>query len=174
MQAFIDNWLHAEAWVTRNQCGYFPLWFVVLYVIANVAIWLAYESIPTLLVALSRQGYHVFDAKTSLWFMRFIKLCGRGHLLGNVVVFVWPHYFVFGAWHLATAVVSVFTAHRLTKVKDDMLTNDERNALADMLEALNELDVNVHDEVGRLKASAERLNDPHIRERLRRDVTGRN
>ena len=97
-------------WMTRGQCGPWPLWLIALYISANGAIFLAYALLPLGLIAASRKGFHIgTKTQTVLWSL-FILFCGVGHLVENVGAFVAPNYYVFTAWHIVTALLSLYTA----------------------------------------------------------------
>lgn len=169
------DFLAAEWWVPRNQCGWFPEWLVVLYATANVAIWLSYESIPWFIARLERKGVVLFDDhRTTRRFIRFIQFCGRGHLLDGVIVFVWPHYLFFAAWHIATAVISLITAIKLSGTASLLLTKDERQGLHDVLEAIdvfrNDEEIDVDQEIERLMDSASRITSERLKRKLRHDL----
>ena len=97
-------------WMTRGQCGPWPLWLITIYVAANTAIFLAYFLLPLGLINAGKKGFHLgTTTQTTLWAL-FILFCGLGHLIENVGAFFAPNYYVFTGWHVVTALLSLYTA----------------------------------------------------------------
>ena len=97
-------------WMTRYQCGPWPLWLVLAYVAANLGIFTAYFLLPLGLVRGLQQGFAIGTyTQTVLWAL-FILFCGLGHLFENVGAFFVPNYYFFTIWHLLTAGLSLYTA----------------------------------------------------------------
>ena len=133
--------IRATWWVPRWHCGWFPWWLILIYVTANAVIWLSYEHIPFVLAKPERNQKHLFsDQKQSRQFVRFIRACGRGHLLDGVLVFVWPNYLVFALWHALTAWVSVRTSFSLHQLGNQLLSEQEREAVLDISETISAAD----------------------------------
>ena len=128
MQEILD-FAFARWWVTRDNCGWWTFTTVAIYAISNLWIWISYERIPRELSKLADKGITIFDEKKSNGFCKFIKTCGRGHLLENVLVFVWPHYFVFMLWHLRTAILSQRTASSVKSISHQVLSAQESNTI---------------------------------------------
>lgn len=145
------EFITAEWWVPRSQCGYFPQWLIWTYGAANVFIWLSYESIPWTIRHLSSRGVHVVEDRSARRFRTFIQFCGRGHLLDGVFVFFWPHYVVFTVWHVATAVVSVYTAVTLRSMFRPTISPKESTAIASIVEKHG---VDIEEELAILRESS--------------------
>lgn len=106
----------------RGQCGPWPEWLVLMYVGSELAIFVAYMLIPLgLYVGLRwRQVKQLSQSPGGTYaFVAFILLCGGGHLLDGALSFVWPNYYVFAAWHAATAAVSWYAAINLPRFMRD-------------------------------------------------------
>ena len=97
-------------WMTRGQCGPWPLWLAALYIVANLGIFIAYFLLPIGLVAIRKHGFVIGTSQQTVLWALFILFCGIGHLIENVGAFVAPNYYVFTAWHLITACLSLYTA----------------------------------------------------------------
>lgn len=87
-------------------------------IFGNAMTAIAYFSIPFSLLAIKRSSSYVGSSRPislglSL-FSAFIFLCGAGHLLDIVIIWL-PAYKLQSWWSLATGTVSVFTAAALMK-----------------------------------------------------------
>ena len=99
----------------RSSCG--PGWTSFLqwaYISANLLIAVSYFCLPISLIRLSWTGLPpfkipLFRTQATIWAL-FLFCCGTGHVLENVLVFWWPAYRLFTAWHWFTALVSVAAA----------------------------------------------------------------
>lgn len=131
---WLEEFLMADWWVPRSECGWFPPWLRGTYIAANVAIWAAYESIPLTLKRLAKRNVHIVADNSRRRFVTFIQFCGRGHLLDAVLVFWWPHYLVFTIWHSLTATVSVYTALTLQSVFRKTVSDEDASAIASIVE----------------------------------------
>lgn len=155
------EFISADWWVTRNNCGWFPSWLVFIYVAANLMIFASYASIPHTLHQLGKRGYRLFgDGGTTIRFCWFIALCGTGHLIENVMVWWWPHYLIFAVWHVLTAFVSVRAAFELTQLRQVVVTKVERDQMIAMRDGVLHLDDTAKtftDEIESLKKIAARL-----------------
>ena len=100
-------WLFAEGGFTkRSDCGadWTPA-LIWLHVGSDLAIWLAYLSIPLVLLSLLRRKRDVPFSWVFVLFALFILGCGFTHL-GDALMFHHPAYRAQGLMKLLTAVVS--------------------------------------------------------------------
>jgi two-component sensor histidine kinase/PAS domain-containing protein len=92
--------------------GFCLLWrpdLVALHVVSDLAIGLAYFSIPVAIVAYLRRKPDFEYRGTAGLFATFIVLCGFTHIMGLATLW-WPAYGLDGMLKAVTAVVSVVTA----------------------------------------------------------------
>lgn len=113
----------ASDFAPRGACGHWTGSWVMVYMLANMAVFAAYFLIPTILIGagssketplLSRKERFI----ARVVFALFIFSCGMGHLLENIGAFYWPAYRFFALWHVLTAISSlwaVVVTYRLRK-----------------------------------------------------------
>ena len=150
MQDILD-FIFARWWVTRDNCGWWTFTTVAIYAISNFWIWISYERIPRELAKLAAKGVTIFDEKNSNGFCKFIKACGRGHLLENVLVFIWPHYLFFMLWHLRTAVLSQKTASSVKSISNQVLSAQESSTIDEIRSTIHLADVDGGEIIQRLR-----------------------
>jgi hypothetical protein len=119
------GWLFdTQHFVTRDHCGAWQQWLIVVAQSANFLIFLAYASIPLSLTILLVSLYRDPDLKDAVFghhpcilamFVAFIFSCGLTHLM-DVLVFDWPAYRFFVFLDVVTALASVPTAFLLPGV----------------------------------------------------------
>lgn len=103
------SFIRAEWWVPRFECGWFPLWLILLYAGSQMFLAYTYWRIGKDLSRDERmRKSHPEEPRR---FSKTFMACGWSHLLDGVLVFVWPHYLVFACLHLYTA----FLAERARK-----------------------------------------------------------
>lgn len=105
----------------RRECG--PGWtplLVALHAISDLMIWLAYVSIPLVLMYFTRRR-GVPHSRLLALFAAFILFCGFTHLV-DAMIFEWPVYRFAGLLKAATAVVSWVTVVALVRVVPAVLT----------------------------------------------------
>ncbi|WP_052050937.1 GGDEF domain-containing protein [Leptolyngbya sp. KIOST-1] len=103
----------------HGSCFLWDPWLTSLHAISDGAVVLAYFSIPFLLL-LNRQYIDAQIRPVMMLFAAFIFSCGIGHALR--VWNIWhADYWAEGAWTLATATVSLYTAWRLTELVPQLL-----------------------------------------------------
>lgn len=116
------DWLFdSSGFVPRRYCGVWTRNEIVLHVVSDFLIFVAYTSIPLMLLWFSRT--QVRDRRFKLvcgLFAAFIFSCGFGHLL-EVFMFVKPLYRLTGVWKLETGLVSLFTAFCLLRLIPEFL-----------------------------------------------------
>lgn len=89
----------------RWHCGTWTATHGWVHIIADLAIWGAYLSIPIVLVYYVRRRNDVPFQKIFILFALFILSCGTGHLM-EAVIFWWPAYRLAALLKILTAVVS--------------------------------------------------------------------
>lgn len=102
-------WLTStDGFVARQTCGDWEKWEVALHVVSDLLIWLAYLSIPLVLVYFVRQRRGLPFSWLFVLFALFILACGTTHLV-EAVIFYHPVYHLSGVVKAVTAVVSWMT-----------------------------------------------------------------
>ena len=104
----MDWLLGTDGFVALRTCGAWEDWEVALHVVSDILIWLAYVSIPLVLVYFARQRRGLPFSGLFLLFAVFILACGTNHLV-EAVIFYYPAYHLSGVVKAVTAVVSWLT-----------------------------------------------------------------
>ena len=131
-------WLLDPAGLTPH--GFCLLWqpeLIWLYALSDVAIGLSYFTIPAALVVFLRRRTDVQLRPVAWLFAAFILLCGIGHWLNLLTLWV-PAYGLEGMVKAATALVSVGTAVALWVLLPQALTVPSPGQLRDANAALAE------------------------------------
>ncbi|MFO0801210.1 MAG: ATP-binding protein [Gemmataceae bacterium] len=105
MGEFWPKLLATEGFVPRKACGDWTPELIWLHFGSDLAIWMAYLSIPFVLVSLLRRKREVPFSWLLVLFALFILGCGFTHL-GDALMFHYPAYRAQGVMKLVTAVVS--------------------------------------------------------------------
>ena len=109
MQEFLENLFITERFIPHGHCYLWKPGLVWLHLLSDVAIALAYYSIPITLVYFVRKRVDLPFNWIFLLFSTFIVACGTTHLMG--VWTLWhPTYWLSGAIKAITALVSACTA----------------------------------------------------------------
>ncbi len=100
----------ANCFLTRDHCGAWSSALMLIYIVSNGLITLAYSLIPLclLIVWRKRRADIEFGWMLAL-FAAFITACGLTHLC-DVVVFWWPGYRLFTLISAVAALLSVYAA----------------------------------------------------------------
>lgn len=93
----------------RWNCGTWSATHGWVHIVSDVFIWLAYISIPFLLLIFRRCRPDLPFRGVFVLFGAFIVLCGFTHLL-EALLFWWPAYRFLGLVKVACAIVSIWTA----------------------------------------------------------------
>lgn len=121
------DWIAAlfstTGYVPRKQCGEWTAGWLALHIGSDVLIWLAYLSIPIVLLTVSRhpaiRGFRSF--RPLFWlFAAFILACGFTHLI-EAVIFEQPVYRLAGVMKAVTAAVSWVTVFALVPAAPRLL-----------------------------------------------------
>lgn len=105
----------------RWHCGSWNAFTGWFYILSNVGTWLAYFTIPALLLSFVRRRDDVPFSRLFLLFAAFIWACGTSHFM-DAMMFWWPAYRLSGVVHFLTAVISWITIGALVKVIPQALT----------------------------------------------------
>src|SRR5687768_2057027 len=100
--------------VPRGECGTWTPGLIWLHVGGDLFIWLAYLSIPLVLLYFTRRRDLPYP-RLFVLFALFILACGFGHLI-EALMFQYPLYRLAGAWKVLTAAVSWATVLALIPV----------------------------------------------------------
>ena len=107
------RWLFDPSGLTPHGfCLLWEPWLIWTHALSNVAIGLAYFSIPAALIRFVRLRRDVVFRPVFALFAAFILLCGTGHWADLLTIW-WPLYGVEGLIKAATAAVSLLTAAAL-------------------------------------------------------------
>jgi signal transduction histidine kinase len=105
MLNFLKNLLDSSDFMARRYCGDWSTELVALHIVSDVLIWIAYLTIPVVLISFARRR-HDLPFPWMFWmFAAFIVSCGFTHFL-EAAAFYWPAYRLMGAVKLITAAVS--------------------------------------------------------------------
>jgi PAS domain S-box-containing protein len=114
MFEFVANLFDTNGFVPRKMCGDWTPVLVWLHVGGDLFIWLAYISIPLILLYFTRRRDLPYPGLFVL-FALFILACGFGHFI-EALMFQYPLYRLAGVWKVVTAVVSWITVLALIPV----------------------------------------------------------
>lgn len=112
---FFSKLFDTADWPARWHCGNWEQFHGWLYIISDMAIWVAYFAIPILLFRIISKRKDIPFPKILWLFIAFILLCGSTHLL-DALIFWWPAYRLSALIRFLTAIVSLFTVYALYKL----------------------------------------------------------
>ena len=115
------NWLFNPSGLTPH--GFCLLWspgLIWLHALSDIAVGLAYFSIPITLAGIIRHRPDLILRPLFGLFAAFILLCGIGHLLGVLTLWV-PAYGIEGVMKAATAIISIISAVALRQMMPQIL-----------------------------------------------------
>jgi PAS domain S-box-containing protein len=137
MIEYLSNLLMSDVFIPHGHCYLWKTELVVLHLISDLTIAIAYFSIPlTLFYFVKKRDDLPFNWIFSL-FGAFIILCGTTHLL-EVWTLWYPVYWLSGIVKALTAVVSAYTAVVLVKLIPQALTLPSPAQLASANQALQQ------------------------------------
>src|SRR6476660_5904626 len=114
MLDFIVGLFDTSGFVPRQECGTWTPGLMWLHIGGDLFIWLAYLSIPLILLYFTSRRNLPYP-RLFVLFALFILACGFGHLL-EALMFRYPLYRLTGFWKALTAVVSWATVFALIPV----------------------------------------------------------
>ncbi|MBD2097778.1 PAS domain S-box protein [Trichocoleus sp. FACHB-591] len=120
MWEFFGNFLYSDQFIPHGHCYLWQPHLVWLHVISDLAIALAYYSIPVLLLYFIHKRRDIPFPWIFLLFCAFIIACGTTHIL-EVWTLWYPIYWVSGTIKAFTAIVSLFTALELGPLMPKLL-----------------------------------------------------
>lgn len=112
----------------RWHCGLWTAGHGWLHIGSDLAVWLAYFTIPCLLVYFAAKKRDLPFRKVFWLFGAFILACGTTHLM-EAVIFWWPAYRLAGVIKLVTALVSWGTVFALVPIIPQALAMRNPNSL---------------------------------------------
>ncbi len=108
----IDQIFTAEPYMPHGNCYLWQTPLVWLHVISDLAIAIAYFSIPALIIYFTYKRQDLPFLRIFILFGAFIVACGIGHLF-DVITLWYPVYWLSGLERAMTALVSCYTAFEL-------------------------------------------------------------
>jgi len=105
MSAFFSRLFDTSDFMPREQCGHWTADLVWLHRGSDLFTWLAYLSIPVVLVFFAWRRRSLPFRRFFLLFAAFILACGFSHFV-DALMFTWPAYRLGGLVKLATALLS--------------------------------------------------------------------
>ncbi len=124
MWDFVRRLFDTTDFPARWHCGHWSAAHGWTHILSDVAVWLAYATIPVVLIYFAMGRKDLPFRKILLLFGAFILACGSTHLM-EAVIFWWPAYRLAAAIKLTTAIVSwatvvalCFTIPRVMSIKN--------------------------------------------------------
>lgn len=106
----LDFILKTDRYMPHGYCFAWQQELVWMHVISDLAIAVAYYSIPVFLLYIVMKRKQMLPFKwVFLMFALFILLCGTTHLIGLITLW-YPYYYLEGIIKVLTAAVSIATA----------------------------------------------------------------
>ncbi|MEN7546325.1 PAS domain S-box protein [Rapidithrix thailandica] len=112
---FFSKLIQTEDFPARWVCGKWSDVHGWLYILSNIAIWLAYFTIPVILLYVVSKRQNLPFRKIFLLFTLFILFCGSTHFL-DALIFWKPVYRLNAVFLFLTAVVSWITVFATIKI----------------------------------------------------------
>jgi PAS domain S-box-containing protein len=104
-----------NGFMPRRVCGDWTTELMLLHIISDTGIWLAYMSIPAIMAYFIRRKKDMPFPHVFWMFVAFIVFCGFTHLV-DVMMFFHPAYRFAGVLKAATAIVSLATVYAIWRV----------------------------------------------------------
>ncbi|MCE9561806.1 MAG: PAS domain S-box protein [Planctomycetes bacterium] len=128
MFEFVAGLFDTSGFVPRAQCGNWTPRLIWLHIISDLLIWIAYVSIPIILLAFARRKELPFP-RVFVLFALFILACGSVHFV-EAVIFFEPIYRFSGVLKALTAAVSLMTVVALVPLVRRLFTMEPGKLLA--------------------------------------------
>lgn len=116
----ILNFSHFYLYIPHGHCYLWQTPLVSLHLVSDVLIAIAYFSIPAMLLYFVKKRKDTPFSKVFILFSAFIICCGVGHLL-EVWTLWHPDYWLSGIEQAITALVSCYTALKLSQLLPEFL-----------------------------------------------------
>ena len=120
MLDFFQNLISPSQYIPHGHCYLWQTPLVALHVISDVLVAIAYFSIPAMLIYFVNKRQDIPFSKVFVMFGAFILLCGTGHIL-NIWTLWHPAYWLTGIEQALTAIVSCYTALKLSELLPQFL-----------------------------------------------------
>ena len=173
MSNYIFKLFDTSDFPARWHCGHWTSFHGWVHIISDLGIFLAYMSIPVILVYFSRLKKDIPFPKIFYLFAAFIFFCGATHL-NEAIIFWYPIYRWAGLIKACTAVVSLSTVAVLIPIIPEALslktpgelereidkrkeTEKELKAKVDELEKLNQVMFGREEKILALKEEIKKL-----------------
>jgi len=128
MLEFVSGLFDTSGFVPRAQCGSWTPGLIWLHIISDLLIWIAYVSIPIILLAFARRKELPFP-RVFVLFAMFILACGFVHFV-EAVIFFEPIYRFSGVLKALTAAVSLMTVAALVPLVRQLFALDPGKLIA--------------------------------------------
>jgi len=128
MNAFFSRIFNTDDFPARWHCGNWTPGHGWLHIGSDIAVWLAYFTIPCVLIYFAARKEDLPFRRVFWLFGAFILACGTTHLM-EAVIFWWPAYRLAGLIKLLTAVVSWGTVIALVPIIPQVLAMRSPNSL---------------------------------------------
>lgn len=121
VKEILDWLLSTKEFPIRWHCGQWDSFTGWTFIIADIAIFLAYFAIPCILTwFVLKQKLNIRFRMALVFFAMFIASCGLGHLI-DALMFYWPAYRVLTLNHVVTALVSWATILVVLRRPQDLM-----------------------------------------------------
>ena len=120
MLDFLQTLISPSQYIPHGHCYLWQTPLVLLHVISDALVAIAYFSIPAMLIYFVNKRQDIPFSKVFVMFGAFILLCGTGHLL-NIWTLWHPAYWLTGIEQALTALVSCYTALKLSELLPQFL-----------------------------------------------------
>lgn len=112
---FFKHLFTPDGFMPRWICGRWSEGHGWLYIVANISIFIAYFTIPLLLLSFLKRRKNTSFRGIFIWFSLFIVFCGLTHLV-DAIMFWYPVYRLNAILLSTTALVSLITVFKLYKL----------------------------------------------------------
>jgi signal transduction histidine kinase len=141
-----------SGFVPRSQCGEWSTELIILAIVADIIIALAYYAIPIILYIYFRRLREQYSHSwILLLFAAFIFACGTTHAI-DAMTYYYPYYRLLIAVDIITAILSISTACLLPKTINKIVDIESK-------ERLKELNEKLEQEVTKRRESEERIRE---------------
>lgn len=115
IREFFAGITSSDRWPARWHCGYWSDFHGWMYIISDLMIWLAYFTLPLVILRYVLQRKNLRFYKVYILFAAFILLCGTTHFLDAVMFWV-PMYRLSAVVRLVTGIVSLVTVYYVVRM----------------------------------------------------------